>query len=141
MDGENLKHEIEVRAPAAHAFSVFVDEMSGWWPFAYTVSKDALAKLTVSGRRIPWGAVAAFTPETHLGLTRTGSDGHPLSNISIWFRPRSAKLTQVELQHQAACAHSIAEDGDPLSQPSAWPAILREYAEAASPTSRALLNA
>ena len=55
MEGENLKHEIEVSAPAAHAFSVFVDEMSGWWPFAYTVSKDEAAavsrcKALLSGR-------------------------------------------------------------------------------------------
>jgi uncharacterized protein YndB with AHSA1/START domain len=41
---------VTLSAPAEHAFSIFVDRITDWWPKAYTFSRDDLAQIAIDPR-------------------------------------------------------------------------------------------
>ncbi len=162
MVDDPVRAGVTLSAPAEHAFSVFVDRITDWWPKAYTFSGDDLAQIAIEprpdgrwyeidrrGRRLDWGEVRAFEPDRRLVLSWAISaqrSQEPLdraSEVEVRFRRLGPSETRVELEHRAFERHGAGAETlrRGMASPEGWPYILREYAEAASPTARAVLSA
>lgn len=162
MKDEPVKAGVTLSAPVEHAFHVFVERIGEWWPKAYTFSGDDLAQITIEpraggrwyevdphGRRLDWGEVRVFEPPTRLILSwavsaaRGQEPRERASEVEVRFQPLGPKFSRVEVEHRDFARHG---EGAPIlragmASPEGWPYILREYAEAASPTARAVLSA
>lgn len=162
MMEEPVRAGVSLSAPTDHAFRVFVERIGDWWPRAYTFSQDDLADIAIDpragghwyevdrrGRRLDWGEVRAFEPERRLVLswavspTRRHEAPERASEVEVRFLALGSKLTRVEVQHRAFARHGPGGERlrEGMASPEGWPYILREYAEAASPTARAVLSA
>lgn len=162
MVDDPVRAGVTLSAPAEHAFSIFVDRITDWWPKAYTFSRDDLAQIAIEprpggrwyeidrrGQRLEWGDVRAFEPNRRLVLSwaisaeRSQERPERASEVEVRFRPLGPRTTRVDVEHRAFARHGAG--GEVMRQGMAsregWPYILREYAEAASPTARAVLRA
>lgn len=162
MKDEPVKAGVTLSAPVQHAFQVFVERITDWWPKAYTFSQDDLAQIAIEphtggrwyevdrrGRRLDWGEVRAFDPLRRLVLSwavsadRGQERPEHASEVEVRFQALGPKLTRVEVEHRDFARHGsgahILRAG--MASSEGWPYILREYAEAASPTARAVLSA
>lgn len=99
---EPLIVEFEVEAPIEHAFAVWVDRPTMWWPRAKTVSRDALDAIvfegavggrvyerSVDGVEHDWGRITRWDPPNGLSYT-----------WHLFFDP--AEATDVDVRFEAA---------------------------------------
>lgn len=162
MVDEPVKAGVTLSAPADDAFKIFVDRVGEWWPKPYTYSQDDLARIVIEpraggrwyevdvrGRRTDWGEVRSFEPGRRIVLSwavsanRTPEPLDRASEVEVRFLPLGPRTTRVELEHRALSRHGAGAGTirSGMASPEGWPYILREYAEAASPTARAVLTA
>jgi uncharacterized protein YndB with AHSA1/START domain len=160
MEQHPVKAGVTVSAPVEHAFSVFVDRITDWWPKAYTFSQDAVTQIVIEprvgghwyetdlrGRRLDWGEVRAFEKERRLVLSwavsaeRTQEPPERASEVEVRFRAAAPRLARVELEHRDFERHGAGAEilRRGMASNQGWPYILRQYAEAASLTARAAL--
>lgn len=162
MDLDPVKAGLTLSAPVEHAFKAFVERIGDWWPRAYTFSQDDLARIVIEdraggrwyevdqrGRRLDWGEVRVFEPQSRLILSWavSASRGQEpfdhTSEVEVRFKSLGPRQTRVDLEHRDFARHGPGAETIRRGMASAegWPYILREYAEAASPTARAALSA
>lgn len=162
MEQDPVKTGVTLSAPVEYAFQVFVERIGDWWPRAYTFSQDDLAQIGFDrqaggrwyevdrrGRRLDWGEVRVFEPQRRLVLSWaiSASRGQEpfdrASEVEVRFKSLGPKQTRVDLEHRDFARHGPGAETIRRGMASAegWPYILREYAEAASPTARAALSA
>jgi uncharacterized protein YndB with AHSA1/START domain len=162
MNDDPVRAGVTLSAPAKHAFQVFVEGVSDWWPKAYTFAQDDLARIVIEpraggrwyeidprGRRRDWGEVRAFEQDRRILLSwavsadRGQEPPDRASEVEVRFLALGPKLTRVELEHRDFARHGAGAEviRRGMASPEGWEYILREYAEAASPTARAVLSA
>jgi uncharacterized protein YndB with AHSA1/START domain len=160
MVDDPVRAGVTLSAPADYAFSVFVDRITHWWPKAYTFSRDNLAQIAIEprpggrwyeidrrGQRLDWGEVRAFEPDRRLVLSwaisaeRGQEPPDRASEVEVRFRPLGAQATRIDVEHRAFERHGSGAETmrQGMASKDGWPYILSEYAEAASPTARAVL--
>ncbi len=110
---------IDVRRPAADAFRIFTQEISGWWPLAtHTRAKTSEGQNTVrvtieprvggriyetlaTGEELEWGEVSAWTPGSLFAMAwRLGRPVEQTTDVSVRFEPIDAQSCRVTLSHE-----------------------------------------
>jgi uncharacterized protein YndB with AHSA1/START domain len=109
---EPLRLSLDVACPAAHAFDVWTDQISRWWPADHTVSGRADAKVvlepqpggriferTADGVEHEWGEVTHWEPPHRLGyLWHLRRDRADATVVDIRFTAAGAG-TRIEITH------------------------------------------
>jgi uncharacterized protein YndB with AHSA1/START domain len=102
----------EVRCSAAHAFSVWVEKTSLWWPLSHTMTCELglevvfepglggrILERTPDGREIQWGEITEWEPPNKLGyLWWIATDRANATDIAIRFVDQGA-TTRIEIEH------------------------------------------
>ena len=138
---EPVRKQIEVKAPIEHAFRVFTDEMSGWWPLAthsYGGERAVDVRLpdavggpilerSDDGSERAWGTLSALEPPHRVVLSWTITE-QP-TEIEVRFTRLEANLTRVELEHRNwdAAAQAMRDNYD-----NGWVKVLDAYLAAFS---------
>jgi uncharacterized protein YndB with AHSA1/START domain len=110
---EPLRLTVEVACPAPHAFAVWTERISTWWPADHTASGEAEAEVFLEGRiggrifeRTPdgtehdWGEVTAWEPpDRFVYLWHLRRDRADATEVEIRFVP-AGTATRVEIEHR-----------------------------------------
>jgi hypothetical protein len=111
---EPIRIELEVRGPARHAFDVWTNRISTWWPADHTVSGEPGLTIVLEGRpggRIfertsdgtehEWGEVTVWEPPSRLTyLWHLRRDRADATEVEIRFTDRDDATTLVEIEHR-----------------------------------------
>jgi activator of Hsp90 ATPase-like protein len=111
---EPIRIELEVRGPARHAFDVWTNRISTWWPVDHTVSGEPGLTVVLEGRpggRIferthdgtehDWGEVTVWEPPSRLiYLWHLRRDRADATLVAIRFTDRDDATTLVEIEHR-----------------------------------------
>ena len=141
---------VEVKAPPARAFDLFVTRMGQWWPKGKTIGKNPHADIVVepragggwferdaAGNETRWGKVLAWQPPARLLLAWQlncdfGYDPDLVTEVELTFAPAEGGGTVVRLEHRNlerfgadAARHAEKIRGG-------WPLRLAEFAEYAN---------
>lgn len=147
---QKLSKSIEVDLSNEQAFNAFINELTLWWPKAYTWSKDKLMEISINP--IPgghctemgpndfhcdWGTVMEVTYGNHISLKWQISasrapepDPDKASEVQINFRKISDKKTRVELKHDKFENHGSGYEkyGEAMDAEQGWDYILTCFA-------------
>ena len=110
---EPLRLSLRVECGPEHAFRVWTERTSAWWPAEHTVSHDPEATIvfepraggriyerTSAGEEIEWGRVTAWEPPERVAYTwRIATADADATDVEITFRPTGAGATQVTIEH------------------------------------------
>jgi hypothetical protein len=111
---EPLSMSFDVECSAEHAFTVWTERISSWWPTDHSVSGQPDLRVVIEGRvggRVyertaagvehDWGEVTAWEPPTRLSylwhLMRERADA---TEVSIRFVARGSAVTRIEIEHR-----------------------------------------
>ena len=111
---EPIRIELEVRGPARHAFDVWTNRISTWWPADHTVSGEPGLTVVLEGRpggRIfertsdgtehDWGEVTVWEPPSRfISLWHLRRDRADATEVEIRFTDRDDATTLVEIEHR-----------------------------------------
>jgi hypothetical protein len=111
---EPLRMSFEVECPVAHAFDVWTNKISRWWPADHSVSgEDGLLVVlegrpggriferTATGVELEWGEVTVWEPPTRLGyLWHLRGDRADATEVEITFVDQGNSTTRVEIEHR-----------------------------------------
>jgi uncharacterized protein YndB with AHSA1/START domain len=140
---------VVVDVPIEHAFRVFTEDMTAWWPRDHHIGAVAMAAAVLEpriggrwyevgddGSDCQWGIVLAWDPPRHVALSwhldgdfRYDPDARASSRVDVRFRPEGEASTRVELTHSELDRHgpSWQRLRGSVSGPGGWPAILARY--------------
>jgi hypothetical protein len=111
---EPVRKSIAVKCTPAHAFSVFTESMSSWWPLAtHSLSTDRATGCGIEprvggnvyevrddGERISWGWVTAWEPPARFVMKwHPGHERSEAQEVEVRFTP-VAGGTRVDLEHR-----------------------------------------
>ena len=141
---EPLRIVFEVACPPDHAFSVWTERISTWWPADHTVSAEPDLTVVLEGRpggRIyerrsngnehDWGEVTVWEPPTRLGYTwHLKRDRADATEVEIRFTSSDAGRTRVEIVHRGW--ERLGAEGLSLRDRNGggWATLLPHYVEA-----------
>jgi len=113
-----VEHAIDVRCSAPHAFTVFTERISDWWPLAthsFGAGMDdheAVAcvveprvggrvyEVLDDGRELGWGRVTAWQPGALLALDWNPSlEPRPYTRVEVRFVATGPNTCRIELSH------------------------------------------
>ena len=111
---EPLRMAFEVNGPAEHAFNLWTQRTSSWWPVSHTVTAEPglqvvfegrpggrIFERTSSGREVEWGEVTVWEPPTRLCyLWHIRADRADATEVEIRFHDQGAGSTRVEIEHR-----------------------------------------
>jgi uncharacterized protein YndB with AHSA1/START domain len=112
---EPVRKTIEVKCSQEHAFRVFTEQMSVWWPRAthsiggaQTVScaiegrvGGRLYEVLANGDHVTWGRVLAWDPPRRLLFSwHLAQHTDTASEVEIRFSPAAPGATRLELEHR-----------------------------------------
>jgi Activator of Hsp90 ATPase homolog 1-like protein len=108
---EPLRLTFDIACPAEHAFTVWTERLSAWWPKGHSVSGDRDAVVTLEpgpggriyertsdGTEIDWGEVTTWDPPRrlrylwHIGRARTDA-----TDVELTFVDRGDGTTRLEI--------------------------------------------
>jgi hypothetical protein len=111
---EPLRIAFEVDCPPAHAFDLWTQRASSWWPAQHTVSADPAVRVvfearlggrvfeqTPTGDEVDWGQITVWDPPHRLGYSwfiRT--DRADATDVEIRFQEQGDDRTRVEIEHR-----------------------------------------
>jgi len=147
---EEIRKKIIVDCDAEKAFSVFINELSAWWPKDYTWSQDQLQDLLVEpklnglfseigpyGFRCDWGRIIEISSVKLVFLWQIGPSRTPepnpdkASTVEVNFI-REPQGTAIILAHRAFEKHGegLAQNyRDRMNAPEGWDYILSAFVE------------
>jgi uncharacterized protein YndB with AHSA1/START domain len=110
---EPLKMSFDVSCSVDHAFAVWTDGISNWWPPDHTVTGRDDVEIVLEGRvggriyeRTPdgsehdWGEVTEWDPPRRLVyLWHIGQDRANATTVAIGFQTQGSATTRVEIEH------------------------------------------
>jgi uncharacterized protein YndB with AHSA1/START domain len=136
---------VQVKAPPARAFDLFVNHMQDWWPKGRTIGKNPHVTIVTEpheggrwferdadGNETQWGKVLAWEPPGRLLLgwqidSQWTYDPDFVTEVELTFAPADDGGTVVTLEHRNlerfgadAVAHVAALDGG-------WPTHLAQF--------------
>jgi uncharacterized protein YndB with AHSA1/START domain len=111
---EPLRMEFDVRCPAGHAFDLWTQRPSSWWPLDHTVTGEAglqvvfegrvggrIFERTPSGREVEWGEITVWEPPRRLCYQwYIRSDRADATEVEIRFKRKDADHTRVQIEHR-----------------------------------------
>jgi uncharacterized protein YndB with AHSA1/START domain len=120
-----IRVSVRVEAPIEHAFRVFTEDMSAWWPASHHIGDApmvaAIVEPRVGGRwyemgddgsDCQWGIVLAWDPPRHVALSwhldgdfRYDGSRDRASRVDVRFREEPDGSTSVELVHSEIYRH------------------------------------
>ena len=143
---EPLRLSFEVGCPVAHAFEVWTNRISSWWPADHSVSGEDRLLVVLEGRpggrifeRTPggiehdWGEVTIWEPPNRLGyLWHLRRDRADATEVEIRFVPSGAAATRVEIEHRNW--ERLGADGETWRDRNrdGWETLLPHYVAAAT---------
>lgn len=109
-----LRYSFEVQCSVEHAFDVWTERTSTWWPKSSTVSQaDGLEVIfegraggriferTPSGEEIDWGAITVWEPPRRLGYSwHIATDVASATDVEVRFSDLGDERTRVEIEHR-----------------------------------------
>lgn len=148
-----VRKSITVQTSTAHAFHVFTEGFSTWWPKSHHIGKSPMKKAILEGKvggrcytaqedgtECDWGSVLAWDPPRRLVIAwqitaqwQYEPDLARSSEVEITFTPESDGSTRVDLEHRRLERHG----GDALpirtaiDGPGGWGSLLDLYKAAA----------
>lgn len=147
--GMLVRKSIEVNAPQAHAFDVFVAEHGEWWPLERYHIGNAPAETAVieprvggrwferasDGTECDWGRVIVWDPPHRIVLTwdiaaSWAFDPGLGTEVEIRFIATGPGTTRLELEHRLLERYGDAAEAmrSTFDSESGWSGILRQYA-------------
>ncbi|MDH4063855.1 MAG: SRPBCC domain-containing protein [Acidobacteriota bacterium] len=110
---EPLHLSLELDCDVAHAFAVFTDMASSWWPRTHSVSQaqgltvvfeprpgGRIFERAPDGTEYDWGEVVLWEPPTRLGyLWHLRADRTDATDVHITFTPLSDHSTRIDIVH------------------------------------------
>ena len=145
-----VRKSIRVKALVAHAFDVFTNGLSRWWPFDHGVGKKPIAKVLMEprlggrwleisqdGTETPVATITVWEPPHRLVLlwqinARWKPDAMMKSEVDVRFAADGPDATSVELTHHkfetmgAEAGASMRKDVD-----GGWPRLLERFVQEA----------
>ena len=120
---EPIRIGFDVACPPEHAFAVWTEQISRWWPADHTVTAEAglsvvlerrpggrIYERTRSGIEHDWGEVTVWDPPTRLVyLWHLKRDRRQATEVEIRFVGRGKDATRVEIEHRGW--ESLGADG------------------------------
>jgi uncharacterized protein YndB with AHSA1/START domain len=111
---EPLRMSFEVGCPVAHAFDVWTNKISRWWPADHSVSGEDRLLVVLEGRpggrifertstgvEFEWGEVTVWEPPTRLAyLWHLRQDREDATEVEITFVDQGNSTTRVEIEHR-----------------------------------------
>jgi uncharacterized protein YndB with AHSA1/START domain len=150
QDNNTIHKEIFVNASQAHAFKVFAEQFSTWWPASHHIGASELDRVIIEpqpggrwyergtdGVETMWGKVLAYEPPSRLLLTwqiseQWSYDQALVTEVAVTFASQNGG-TLVTLEHRnldrygaVAEAHKAGLDGE-----GGWGALMQMFATAA----------
>jgi len=110
---EPLRMSAELECSAEHAFSVWTNRFSSWWPRDHSARGNPNAEIVLEprlggriferapdGREIDWGEVTVWEPPTRLAyLWHIGSDRADATDVELNFVDAGDGTARLELVH------------------------------------------
>jgi uncharacterized protein YndB with AHSA1/START domain len=148
LDTSAISKTIVVECGVDHAFDVYANRMTEWWPLrTHSIHGEQaerivfegreggeLYELSSSGERAHWADVTAWEPPHRLVLAwKVNPDAPAETEVEVRFTAESAGRTRVDVEHRnwqllgterGAEARQSYDEG--------WQPVLELYAEAAS---------
>jgi uncharacterized protein YndB with AHSA1/START domain len=146
----SVRTETTVNVPVERAFSVFTEDIGGWWNPDHHLVDGELAEMVfeprvgghiydraVDGSECRWARVLAYDPPHRLVFSwdintswEIETDHEKTSEVEVRFVPEGSDRTRVELEHRHLDRHG---DGwermrDSVGAPEGWPAGLVLFA-------------
>lgn len=120
-----IRTSVVVDVPIEHAFRVFTQDMTSWWPPTHHIGDAPMIAAVIEprvggrwyevgndGTDCQWGLVLAWDPPRHLALTwhldgdfRYDPDTLRASRVDVRFSATSSGGTLVELEHSGLERH------------------------------------
>jgi uncharacterized protein YndB with AHSA1/START domain len=142
---------IVVNAPVELAFTVFTEDMGGWWPPDHHILQAPLASMVFEpreggrvydvgedGTECQWARVLAYEPPHRIVFSwdislqwQVESDPHRSSEVEVRFTTEDAGRTRVDLEHRRLDRHGEGWEGmrDAVGSPEGWGVGLRRFAD------------
>ena len=150
-DATSVRSTVVVDVPVERAFTVFTEDMGGWWPPEHHILEGELAEmvfepreggriydLAADGGECRWSRVLAYEPPHRIVFTwdislqwQIETDPTRTSEVEVRFVPESPDRTRVELTHRHIDRHG---DGweqmhGAVGSPDGWDLGLQRFAE------------
>ena len=147
----NVRASVVVHASAERAFSVFTEDMGGWWPPDHHILQGELAEMVfeprqggrvydraTDGSTCSWARVLVYEPPTRLVISwdislewQIESDPRRTSEVEVRFVPETPDRTRVELEHRHLDRHGPGWEGmhDAIGSPEGWMKGLLRFAD------------
>jgi uncharacterized protein YndB with AHSA1/START domain len=108
-----LRLSFDIECPVDHAFAVWTEHLSSWWPKGHSTSGNREAVVTLEpelggrifertpdGTEIDWGEITAWEPPHRLGyLWHIGRDRTEATDVELTFADRGDGKTRLEIVH------------------------------------------
>jgi uncharacterized protein YndB with AHSA1/START domain len=149
-----VRKSIQVKAPAARAFTVFTERMSQWWKPSHSINASPMVAAIIEpheggrwfergadGSECQWGRVLVWQPPTRLVLAwqidaQWKFDPDLLTELEVRFVPEGDGMTRVELEHRhlERFGDKAAAVRESLDSPEGWGGLLAAFSSQAEET-------
>jgi uncharacterized protein YndB with AHSA1/START domain len=131
----------DVECPVEHAFDVWTQRSSSWWPVSHTVTAEPgvqvvfearsggrIFERTPAGREVEWGEITAWEPPRRLCyLWYIRADRADATEVEIRFNDSGEARTRVEIEHRGWERLGSRGPGWRDANWSGWSGVLPEY--------------
>jgi hypothetical protein len=111
---EPLRMTFAVDCPVQHAFEVWTEKTSGWWPISHTVTGQAGLEVVFEGRpggrifertpaglEVDWGEITVWEPPRRLGYVwHIHADRADATEVEITFVDQGDATTRIDIEHR-----------------------------------------
>jgi uncharacterized protein YndB with AHSA1/START domain len=144
---EPLQISVVVACDVAHAFAVFTEKASIWWPLTHSVSREPGLTVTfeprVGGRifertrgrtEFDWGQILVWDPPKRLGYVwHIRADRAQATEVQIRFVPLPDGTTRVDIEHTGWDRLGDAGQSRRDANGKGWGGMLPHFVAACSP--------
>src|SRR5688572_22102668 len=146
----DVRTSVVVNAPIERAFSVFTNDMAGWWPAGHSLLEGEVAETVfepfaggrvgdrgVDGSECWWARVLSYEPPERFTISwdirpdwKVETDAERCSEVEVSFVAEAADRTRVELEHRHLDRHGEGWEGlrEQVGAPTGWTHLLELYA-------------
>jgi Activator of Hsp90 ATPase homolog 1-like protein len=142
---EPLRLSFEVACDRHHAFTIWTERASVWWPAEHTVSRERGVEIvfegriggriferTHAGREYEWGRVTAWDPPRRIAyLWHIATERTNATDVEIRFVALGAETTRVEVVHSGwdRLGQEQGEDWRNINR-NGWDGVVPDYKSA-----------
>jgi uncharacterized protein YndB with AHSA1/START domain len=130
---EPLVHELALRAPAAHAYQVFVTRIGQWWLPRYTMEPDTLEDIVIEPRVGGWFYARHRGQNEHAwGRVKRVEPGRRIVTSFSLAMPPSMPPAELDIRFEdgkLVLVHGGWQEGNAVARDryGDWPAILASF--------------